>query len=92
MRHIEVRWFWLQEEVRAGRVEVTKVRGDWNPADLMTKYLTIKEIHDRLGWMGIEMEEEKEAVVQQVSKEMRRSWRRWCPHLGGVQDDSVYQL
>ena len=26
MRHIEVRWLWLQEEVRAGRVTVTKVK------------------------------------------------------------------
>ena len=47
MRHIEVRWFWLQEEVRAGRVVVTKVRGEWNPADLMTKYLNSKEIRVR---------------------------------------------
>ena len=57
MRHIEVRWLWLQEEVRMGRVVVSKVKGEWNPADLMTKYLTTKEIHDRLGWMGMEMEE-----------------------------------
>ena len=76
MRHIEVRWFWLQEEVRAGRVVVTKVKGEWNPADLMTKYLNIKEIRDRLEWMGIDIEEEKEAVIEQVRKEQRRSWRR----------------
>ena len=76
MRHIEVRWFWLQEEVRAGRVVVTKVRGEWNPADLMTKYLNIKEIRDRLEWMGIDVEEEKEAVIEQVRKEQRRSWQR----------------
>ena len=57
MRHMEVRWLWLQEEVKQGRVVVLKVKGEWNPADLMTKYLTTKEIHDRLGWMGMEMEE-----------------------------------
>ena len=28
MRHMEVKWLWLQEEVRKGRVEVGNVRGD----------------------------------------------------------------
>ena len=34
MRHIEVRWFWLQEEVRAGRVVVSRSelrRSRWDP-------------------------------------------------------------
>ena len=81
MWHMEVRWLWLQEEVRSGRVEVTKVKGEWNPADLLTKYLTMKEIHDRLGWMGMELEEEAEAVVAQVRKEQRRTW--WKGDGGG---------
>ena len=42
----------------------------------MTKYLTTKEIRDRLEWMGIDIEEEQEAVIEQVRKEQRRSWRR----------------
>ena len=75
MRHIEVRWFWLQEEVRSGRVIVKKVQGIYNPADLMTKYLTSKEIRDRLEWMGMELEELDECYVEQVRREMRRSWR-----------------
>ena len=38
MRHLEIRDLWLQKEVGEGKVEVSKVRGEENPADLMTKY------------------------------------------------------
>jgi hypothetical protein len=55
MRHLEIRDLWLQKEIREGRVVVHKVLGTENPADLMTKILTIKEIEDRLRNMSIVM-------------------------------------
>ena len=55
MRHMEVKWFWLQEEVKKGKVVVLKVKGEKNPADIVTKYLTMKELKDRLSWMGLEL-------------------------------------
>ena len=48
MKHIEIRDMWLQKEVRDGKVEVSKIRGDENPADLMTKVLGIKYVEERL--------------------------------------------
>ena len=56
MRHLEIRDLWLQAEVERGRLEVHKVRGDQNPADLMTKILGLKEIVDRLSWMNLRAE------------------------------------
>ena len=56
MRHLEIRDLWLQEEVDKGRLEVSKVRGDQNPADLMTKVLNVDEVVERLKWMGLEAE------------------------------------
>ena len=53
MRHMEVKWLWLQEEVQKRRVVVKKVRGGDNPADVVTKYLTRKEVMERLGRVGI---------------------------------------
>ena len=55
MRHIEIRDLWLQKEIREGKVEVHKVLGTENPADLMTKILTVKEIEERLRRMSIVM-------------------------------------
>ena len=55
MRHLEIRDLWLQKEIREGRVVVHKVLGTENPADLMTKILTVKEIEERLRRMSIHM-------------------------------------
>ena len=50
---------WLAD----GRLKVDKVAGDQNPADLMTKILTVKEVVDRLKWVNIDTDlvEYKEA-------------------------------
>jgi hypothetical protein len=55
MRHLEIRDLWLQKEVR-GLVEVSKIPGDQNPADLMTKILGIKDIEERLRRMNLRMD------------------------------------
>ena len=39
IRHLETHTLWLQEKVRTGAIEVKKVRGEVNPADLYTKYM-----------------------------------------------------
>ena len=56
MRHLEIRDLWLQKEVMEGRLEVSKIKGDENPSDLMTKILSLKEIIVRLEGMSIKME------------------------------------
>ena len=53
MKHLEIRDLWLQKEVNDGKVVVKKVVGTENPADLMTKILTKKEILTRLGSMSV---------------------------------------
>ena len=56
MRHLEIRDLWLQKEVADGKLEVSKIDGDKNPADLMTKILSVREIASRLAKMGLAME------------------------------------
>ena len=55
MRHLEIRDLWLQNEVREGRLVVKKVIGSENPADLMTKILSVREIEGRLMRMNLMM-------------------------------------
>ena len=54
MRHMEVRYLWLQSEVLKQAVKVCKVKGKDNPAYLMTKYLAERDIAKCLDRMGIE--------------------------------------
>ena len=55
MRHLDIRDMWLQNEVLLGKVIVDKVCGTKNPADLMTKVLSLHDIVDRLGMMNMDM-------------------------------------
>ena len=56
MRHLAIRDLWLQKEIREGNVEISKIRGDENPADLMTKVLTMNEVEKRLAMMSMTLQ------------------------------------
>ena len=43
LRHIATHTLWIQEKVREGAIELRKVKGDVNPADLFTKHLLSRE-------------------------------------------------
>ena len=40
LRHIDTKCLWLQQKVRSGKLEVRKVKGTENPADVFTKHLS----------------------------------------------------
>ena len=39
LRHVRVGSLWIQERVERGDLDLQKVHGEWNPADLLTKGL-----------------------------------------------------
>ena len=43
MRHIDTHLLWIQQAVRSGRVDLRKILGEENPADLLTKHLSSRE-------------------------------------------------
>ena len=62
IRHLETHTLWLQEKVRTGAIEVKKVRGEVNPADLFTKHLPSREkVHQLLNLFGCEYREGRAA-------------------------------
>ena len=44
LRHVKVGMLWIQERVEEGELKIEKVKGENNPADLMTKYLAVKKV------------------------------------------------
>ena len=53
LRHIDTRSLWIQQRLRSGGLELRKVRGEVNPADLFTKHLSSRErITDLLRLLG----------------------------------------
>ena len=64
VRHIEVNQLWLQEKVRTKAVEVRKIRGDINPADLFTKHIPSRaNIHSLVNLFGCEYREGRSAAA-----------------------------
>ena len=69
LRHIETQSLWVQDKVRTGSIELRKVRGDANPADLFTKYLPSKEKLDSLVRLfGCEFRDGRAASAPQLRR------------------------
>jgi hypothetical protein len=43
LKHIEIRHFWLQDEIREGRLVLHKIPSADNPADILTKILDVND-------------------------------------------------
>ena len=50
IRHIEVNQLWLQEKVNTGAIEVEKVKGETNRADVLTKFKDGTALQQQLDW------------------------------------------
>ena len=50
IRHIEVNQLWLQEKVNTGTIEVEKVKGETNRADVLTKFKDGTSLQQQLDW------------------------------------------
>ena len=55
VRHLEVKFLWLQAIVRDKRLEVRKVHGAQNPADVLTKPKSAEEVAEQLAEKHLQM-------------------------------------
>ena len=47
IRHIEVKWLWLEQAVADGRFRMTKVAGAKNPPDVLTKHKGVRDLQEQ---------------------------------------------
>ena len=67
VRHIDVGMLWIQQHCRNGKVEVKKVAGKSNPADIFTKAVPAEVMWRHMGAMGFENREGRaEEAVQMI--------------------------
>ena len=59
IRHLDVKFLWIQEAVRAGKITIRKVRGVENPVDILTKPKSVDEVEDLLKSIGCYMVDKK---------------------------------
>ena len=63
LRHLETGYLWLQAAVKAKRLQVRKVLGSENPADLFTKHLAATDMLKHLETLRISTEEGRSEAV-----------------------------
>ena len=70
LRHLECTSLWLQQRLRQRDLEIRKIAGESNPADLYTKHLESKEkIEQLLGLFGAEFREGRPKSAPQLKRE-----------------------
>ena len=66
LRHLETGYLWLQAAVAGKRLQVRKVKGTENPADLFTKYLTSVDTWRHLETLNISPEDGRSSAVPMI--------------------------
>ena len=66
LRHLETGYLWLQAAVAGKRLQVRKVKGTENPADLFTKYLTSADTWKHLEALNISPEDGRSRAVPMI--------------------------
>ena len=86
VRHLDCQSLWIQDAVRERRINLEKVPGTENPADLMTKYLDSKSMDTMLNKMNISMPEGRAESAPKVDKKVNQQLNEFV-HIGT--DDQV---
>ena len=96
MRHIEIRDLWLQKEVLKGLVKVAQIPGESNPADLMTKYLGVDTVTERLKAMNIRKVPgnaiKREGPKDKGEKRPEAVKKRWADEEGGTGEEACREV
>ena len=53
-KHVELHWLWIQQEHRQRRLQLSKIAGEWNPADLGTKLVPGPILRRHMQTLGCE--------------------------------------
>ena len=68
VRHLDVSDLWAQDKIRTKAVELVKVLGAVNPADIMTKYTNADTLNKMLDLMGMKFATGRAACAPAISK------------------------
>ncbi len=74
VRHLDTNLLWVQDKMRDGTLNIIKVLGDNNPADLMTKHLENKTMIKHVAYINCSFEDgraESAPRINTISRTIR---------------------
>ena len=84
LRHIDTQCFWIQQRVRDKSIELYKVKGEDNPADLFTKHLVSRDrIHRLLDLFNCRYADGRAEAAPQLRRDLGTSKGEGLCHLDG---------
>ena len=66
IRHLATTDLWIQEKIRDGKVELLKILGTENPADVLTKYVDKKTMEAALTKLSLEFQEGRSQIAPNI--------------------------
>ena len=66
IRHLATTDLWIQEKIRDGKVELLKILGTENPADVLTKYVDKKTMEAALAKLSLEFQEGRSQIAPNI--------------------------
>ena len=69
VRHLDTSLLWIQQKVRDGEVDVQKILGSDNPADVLTKYVDAATMQKHLRTLGLVYESGRAASAPELAKD-----------------------
>ena len=70
VRHLAVTQLWVQERLRGKTFTLRRVRGEFNPADLLTKYLDAAKITQHITALALRIEDGRPASAPRMAAEV----------------------
>ena len=62
IKHMETKYYWLQQKQKNKELSIEKIRTDDNTADLMTKHLAAARVQHLCGFLKLESQKGRPAV------------------------------
>ena len=69
LRHVEVCQMWVQQEVSAGRIQIVKVKGKNNPADILTKHIDNETLTRHINYSKLDRRDDRHEMAPQVAQD-----------------------
>ena len=69
VRHLDVEDLWIQSKVRDGHIDLVKVLGAENPADILTKYVSADLLSKMLDKLNLRFMEGRSPIAPQLPPE-----------------------
>ena len=84
LRHISTQFLWIQDKARSGELEVVKIPGKDNPADVLTKNVPAEVLERHMRSLGVWISSDRAGSAPQLScvtGDTGDSWKEGAVHV-----------